>query len=82
MTYIAGELSLVTGIRRIEMANCGFDRGTVDQILIDLNTNYNRLPRRGVFVSLVGNSSPSATTEITTIINRLRREGWTLGLEP
>ena len=45
------------------------------------NENYNRNSRRGVFVNLVGNSSPSATTEITTIINRLRREGWTLGLQ-
>lgn len=81
MTYTSGELSLVTTIRRVEMANCGFDRGTVDQILIDLNANYNLSPRRGVFVNLVGNASPSAVTEITTIINRLRREGWTLGLQ-
>ena len=82
MKYISGELTAVTGIRRIEMANCGFDRGTIDQILIDLNDNYNINQRRGVFVNLVGNESPSATTEITTIINRLRREGWTLGLQP
>lgn len=81
MIYIPGELSLVTGIRRIEMANCGFNRGTVDQIILDLNENYNRNPRRSIFVNLVGNSSPSATTEITTIINRLRREGWTIGLQ-
>lgn len=81
MTYRPGELALVTGIRRIEMANCGFNRGTIDQILLDLNENYNRNPRRGIFVNLSGNASPSATTEITTIINRLRREGWTLGLQ-
>lgn len=81
MVYVSKELTIVPAIRRIEMANCGFNRGTVDQILVDLNENYNLNPRRGVFVNLVGNSSPSATTEITTIINRLRREGWTLGLQ-
>jgi DNA polymerase IIIc chi subunit len=63
------------------MANCGFNRGTVDRILIDLNENYNRNPRRNVAVNLQGNSPPSATEEIATIINRLRREGWTIGLE-
>ena len=63
------------------MDNCGFDRGTVDQILLDLNENYNLSPRRNVFVSLTGSSSPSATVEIVSIINRLRREGWTLGLQ-
>ena len=81
MKYIPGELARVLAIRRIEMNNCGFDRGTVDQILIDLNENYNKNPRKNIFVSLTGNSSPSATIEITDIINRLRREGWTLGLQ-
>ena len=46
-----------------------------------VNENYNKAPRRGVFVNLNGNSPPSATTEITSIISRLRREGWTLGLQ-
>ena len=81
MKYIPGELSRVISIRRVEMNNCGFDRGTVDQILLDLNENYNLSPRRNVFVSLTGSSSPSATVEIVSIINRLRREGWTLGLQ-
>lgn len=80
MRYFAGELESVTIIRRIEMANCGFTTGTIDQILNDLNENYNRNPRRNVFVNLSGNSAPSASTEITTIIARLRREGWTIGL--
>ena len=81
MVYRPSELEFLTALRQVEMANCGFNRGTVDRILIDLNENYNRNPRRNVQVSLIGNSSPSATEEITTIINRLRREGWTLGLD-
>ena len=81
MAYRNGELEFVTALRRVEMANCGFNRGTVDRILIDLNENYNRNPRRNVAVNLQGNSPPSATEEIATIINRLRREGWTIGLE-
>jgi Leucine-rich repeat (LRR) protein len=81
MRYSSGELEFVTAIRRVEMTNCGFNQGTVDQILVDLNENYNRNPRRNVLINLTGNSPPSATEEIATIINRLRREGWTLGLE-
>lgn len=81
MVYRPGELEFLTALRQVEMANCGFNRGTVDRILIDLNENYNRNPRRNVQVSLIGNSSPSATEEITSIINRLRREGWTIGLD-
>jgi Leucine-rich repeat (LRR) protein len=81
MSYIPGELVFLTALRRVEIANCGFNRGTIDRILRDLNENYDRNPRRNVQVSLIGNSSPSATEEITTIINRLRREGWTLGLD-
>jgi hypothetical protein len=81
MKYITGELIKVTSIRRIEMANCGLTAGNVDQALKDLNENYNINPRRNVFVNLSGNSAPSATAEITTIIDRLRREGWTLGLQ-
>lgn len=81
MSYLAGSLEFLTALRQVEIANCGFNRGTVDQILVDLNENYNRNPRSNVSVSLIGNSTPSSTQEITSIINRLRREGWTLGLE-
>lgn len=80
MKYITGELAIATSLRRVEMANCGFTTGKIDQILKDLNENYNNNPRRNVFVNLGGNSAPSASTEITTIIARLRREGWTIGL--
>lgn len=81
MRYLNGNLEFVTALRSIDMSNCGFNQGTVDRILIDLNENYNRNPRRNVVVNLTGNSPPSATEEIATIISRLRREGWTLGLE-
>jgi hypothetical protein len=81
MSYRPGAVEFLTSIRRLEMANCGFNRGSIDRIIVDLNENYNRNPRRNVLVNLVGNAAPSATEEITTIIDRLRREGWTLGLE-
>jgi len=81
MSYIPGVLETITSISRLEMANCGITKGSIDRILIDLNKNYDLNPRQNVRIDLVGNSSPSATEEITTIINRLRREGWTLGLD-
>jgi Leucine-rich repeat (LRR) protein len=81
MSYIPGVLETITSISRLEMANCGITKGSIDRILIDLNKNYDLNPRQNVRINLVGNSSPSATEEITTIINRLRREGWTLGLD-
>jgi hypothetical protein len=80
MTYVPGTLETVTSLRILEMANCGLNRGSIDRILIDLNNNYDLNPRSNVRINLVGNSSPSTTEQITSIINRLRREGWTLGL--
>lgn len=81
MRYRPEELISLTSLRRIELANNGFNTGTVDRILTDLNENYNLNPRSNVTVSLIGNSAPSATEEIASIINRLRREGWTIGLD-
>jgi Leucine-rich repeat (LRR) protein len=81
MTYIPGSLETITSLRGLDMANCGISRGSIDRILVDLNKNYDLNPRRNIRINLVGNSSPSATEEITTIINRLRREGWQLGLD-
>jgi hypothetical protein len=81
IAYIPDTLTTLTSLRRLEIANGGLNRGSIDRILTDLNENYNRNPRSNVTVTLIGNSSPSVTEEITTIINRLRREGWTIGLE-
>lgn len=81
MSYSSGTLEILTALRRLELANCGFNQGTVDRILLDLNENYNRNPRRNVTVNLTGNSPPSASEEIATIVNRLRRENWTIGLD-
>ena len=80
--YTSGELIKVTSIRRLEMANCYLNRGNIDQILKDLNENYNTNPRAGVSVNLTGtgNASPTPSDEIVAIINRLSRGGWTLGL--
>jgi Leucine-rich repeat (LRR) protein len=81
MRYVSGTLENLTAIRRLEIANCSLARSSVDAVLTDLNENYNRNPRRNVLVNLLGNASPSASERIINIINRLRQEGWTLGLE-
>ncbi len=81
ITYTPGNLVNVTSLRRLELTGCNLNQGAVNNILIDLNTNYNNNPRSNVQINLKGNAAPSTSTEIIGIINRLRREGWTLGLE-
>jgi Leucine-rich repeat (LRR) protein len=81
LVYKSGELQILTSLSRLDMSNCGMAQGDVDRILIDLNENYNNRPRRNVIVNLRGNSAPSVTDEIVSIINRLRREGWTIGVD-
>ncbi len=81
MEYAAGTFKTTTTLRRLEMANCGLDQGTINSIIEDLNSNYARKPRSGVTVNLLGNSPPSPFDSINVIISRLRRAGWTLGLD-
>jgi Leucine-rich repeat (LRR) protein len=79
--YVADTFTPLTALRSLNLANCGLSRSIVDQILVDLGKNYDANPRTRVSVNLVGNASPSATTEIQTfIISRLRSSGWTIGV--
>jgi hypothetical protein len=78
--YTNGSLVFLSSLRRVEIANCGLNQGQINRILIDLNENYNLNPRGNVTVILTGNASPSSDEQITLIISRLRREGWTLAL--
>jgi Leucine-rich repeat (LRR) protein len=79
--YRAGELVNLRSLRRFEIANCGLTQGEIDQIILDLGENYNLSPRRNVLINLTGNSAPSPTETILTVISTLRRQNWTIGLD-
>lgn len=81
ITYTAERLRIATSLRILDLSNCGLNTGDIDTILEDLNVNYNTIPRSGVTINLTSNAPPSPTERITSIINRLRRLGWTLGLD-
>ena len=81
ITYTAERLRIATSLRILDLSNCGLNTGDIDTILEDLNINYNGSPRSGVTINLTSNAPPSPTERITSIINRLRRLGWTLGLD-
>ena len=68
-------------LRRLEMINCGLTQGNVNSIISDLYINWTRRQRSGVTINLTGNSPPSASSDITFKISRLRRAGWTIGLD-
>ena len=68
-------------LRRLEMINCGLSQGNINSIISDLYINWTRRQRSGVTINLTGNSPPSASSDITFRISRLRRAGWTIGLD-
>lgn len=81
-TYATGALSTLTSLRILNLNNNNLTQGAVDQIILDLNKNYDALPRRGVSVNLRGpnNSAPSSNKEINEIILKLTSSGWTLAI--
>ena len=81
ITYTSQRLIPATSLRILDISNCGLNTGDIDTILQDLNINYNTTPRANVTINLTSNAPPSASEEIVSIINRLRRVGWTLGLD-
>ena len=61
--------------------------GDINQIIKDLNKNYDANPRSGVGINLRGNDAPSTDTgdqvaspedDIPAIITKLRRAGWSI----
>ena len=78
LSYTPGSLSAITTLRRLELANCNLSTSRIDQIIKDLNENYEASPRRGVVINLVGNSPRSDDPIVVTYLNRLRAEGWTI----
>ena len=78
--YNEGTLDGLTELNRLRLVNCNLNQGVMNKIIRDLNENYNRNPRPGVTIELLGNSTPSQTDEILSIISRLRNNGWTIGI--
>jgi hypothetical protein len=54
------------------------NQGVINQILLDLNQNYDNNPRRGVTINLRGNAAPSQFDEVQSVISKLRAGGWTI----
>lgn len=78
--YTAGAFAKMTLIRLINLNGNNLTQGAVDQIIRDLNTNYNSAPRRGVTVNIRGtnNSAPSNNKEIRDILTKLSVSGWNI----
>ena len=81
-TYAPGSFSTLTAVRTINLSNNRLEQSAVDQIIRDMNANYNSLPRRGVVVNLKGgtNSPPSNSKEITDIILKLASFAWNVSV--
>lgn len=79
--YNDNPFGLALNLRRLEMLNCGMTQGTINSIISDLYANWTKRQRGGVTILLNGNSPPSAASDITFKISRLRRAGWTIGLD-
>jgi Leucine-rich repeat (LRR) protein len=77
-SYTAGALATQGNLRLVNLNNNNLSQGAVDQIFIDLNKNYDNLPRSGVQINITGpnNSAPSNNETIRDIISKLRNSGW------
>jgi Leucine-rich repeat (LRR) protein len=81
-TYATGSFSTLTSIRTINLSNNRLEQSAVDQIIRDMNANYDSLPRRSVVVNLKGgtNSPPSNSKEIRDIILKLASFAWNVSV--
>jgi hypothetical protein len=76
--YSPGSFVGLRNLRFLNNSNNDINQGDINQILVDLNENYDSNPRGGVSINLRGNSAPSQSEEIQTIITKLRSAGWTI----
>ena len=76
--YTLGSFVPMTNIRNINLSNNLLTQGDINQIIIDLEQNYNNRNRSGVFVNLRGNSVPSISDEIQDRLTKLRQAGWSI----
>lgn len=73
-------------LRSLDISSNNISQGHIDQIIKDLNTNYDTVPRSGVYINLRGNAAPSTATspnvpaseDIPSILAKLRAAGWTI----
>lgn len=80
--YTVGSFATMTFLQVLDLGNNLLTRDAVDDILRDMEKNYDARNRRGVQVILSGRnaSSPSPSTEITDIIAKLRAANWSINV--
>lgn len=60
--FTPGLFDQCTRLRSLDLSNNSMNAGTVDDILLEMVSNYNNSPRTGVVVNLQGNAAPSSVT--------------------
>jgi hypothetical protein len=87
VSYTKGAFTGMIAIRTLDISNNNITQGNINQIIKDLNINYNTLPRGAVTINLKGNAAPSTATgtavatpedDIPAILAKLRLAGWTI----
>lgn len=78
VSYTKGSFTGLISIRTINLANNGINETDINDILRDLLDNYKASPRGGVYVNLTGNSAPSSSDEMSTVLKNLASIGWTV----
>lgn len=81
--YTVGSFATMTSLQLLELGNNLLTRDAVDDILRDMEKNYDARNRRGVQVILSGPnaSSPSPSTEIIDIIAKLQSANWSINVK-
>ena len=80
-SYNIGTIANLKDLTKLDLSGNNLTTGDIDNIIYDLNTNYDTNPsRRNVIVNLNGNAPSSGTEDISAIISKLISAGWSIGL--
>ena len=81
--YTVGSFATMTSLQLLDLSNNLLTTDAVDDILRDMEKNYDARNRRNVQVILSGRnaSSPSSSTEIIDIVAKLRAGGWSINVK-
>ena len=75
-SYATGSLAALYNLRYFDISNNSLSSQAIDQIIDDLYTNYESVPRGGVSINVRGNQLPGPDALDQIII--LRSKGWSI----
>ena len=79
-SYESGSFESLSNLKYLDISNNQLSSTALEQIILDLYTNYTDTPRRGVTINIKNAMASGNTLEESTLenITILRSKGWTI----